>query len=212
MTAPDCLVGIVDLDMGNLRSVGNAVSAVGFDSKIVRSLDDLAGASHLILPGVGSYGTAMAHMHAQGLVEPIRSFARMGKPVLGICLGMQLLSSSGDEGGPCEGLGLVEGQVVRFDPATVPAIPHVGWNEVRMRRAHPVFRKVKSGADFYFVHSYRFVCDNDEDAIGAVEYGGNDYTSIVGRGSVLGFQFHPEKSQANGLRLVENFCDWDGTC
>jgi glutamine amidotransferase len=152
----------------------------------------------------------MAHMQAQRLVEPIRAFALTGKPLLGICLGMQLLSSAGDEGGPTDGLGLVEGRVVRFE--NVPRIPHVGWNEVRMQRPHPVFRKVKSGADFYFVHSYRFVCARAEDAIGLVEYGGQDHTSIVAKDNVLGFQFHPEKSQANGLRLVENFCEWDGAC
>lgn len=208
----DVLVGVVDLDMGNLRSVANAVSAVGYDSRIVRSAGELEGLSHLVLPGVGSYGTAMAHMHAQDLVEPIRGFARSGRPLLGICLGMQLLSSSGDEGGPVDGLGLVPGRVVRFDAQKVPRIPHVGWNEVRMKRPHPVFEKVKSGRDFYFVHSYRFVCDEEDDAIGLVEYGGDDYTAVVARGNVLGFQFHPEKSQANGVKLVESFCDWDGRC
>jgi imidazole glycerol-phosphate synthase subunit HisH len=206
------LVGIVDLEMGNLRSVANAVSAVGHDSRMVRAAADLEGISHLVLPGVGSYTVAMTHMKNQGLVEPIRALAASGKPLLGICLGMQLLSQTGDEGGPCEGLGLIEGRVVRLDAEKVPRIPHVGWNEVRMRRAHPVFTKVKSGADFYFVHSYQFVCERDVDRCGVVEYGGSDYTAIVGRDNVLGFQFHPEKSQANGVRLIENFCDWDGTC
>src|SRR4051812_26951866 len=110
------LVGVVDLDMGNLRSVANAVSAAGYDSRTVRTPGEIEGLTHLILPGVGSYGTAMAHMRAQGLLEPIRAFARTNKPLLGICLGMQLLSTAGDEGGPSDGLGLVEGRVVRFDP------------------------------------------------------------------------------------------------
>jgi glutamine amidotransferase len=205
-------VGIVDLDMSNLRSVANAVSAVGYDSRIVRKPQELEGVSHLILPGVGSFGVAMAHMRAQELYEPIRAFAAAGKPVLGICLGMQLLSSSGDEGGPSDGLGLVAGRVVRIDPAKVPAIPHVGWNEVRIKRDHPVFAKVKTGVDFYFVHSFNFGCERAEDLLGVAGYGDVDVTAIVGKGSVLGFQFHPEKSQANGLRLLENFCDWDGRC
>jgi len=206
------LVGIVDLGMGNLRSVANAVAIAGFDSRLVRGAVDLDGLSHLILPGVGSYAVAMSNMAGLELVDPIRAFGRSGRPLLGICLGMQLLSSFGDEGGGVAGLGLIPGRVERFDPSTVPAIPHVGWNEVRMVVRHPVFRKVKSGADFYFVHSYHFVCTEAGDAVGLVEYGGQDHVSIVGRGNVLGFQFHPEKSQSNGLRLLENFCDWDGTC
>jgi glutamine amidotransferase len=206
------LVGIIDLEMGNLRSVANAVSIIGGDSKFVRSAADLEGASHLVLPGVGSYSVAMANMASLGLIEPIQAFAATGRPVLGICLGMQLLSSRGDEGGGANGLGLVPGHVERFDPNVVPAVPHVGWNEVRMVISHPVFHKVKSGADFYFVHSYRFVCESESHAVGMVEYGGALHTSIVAKSNVLGFQFHPEKSQSNGLRLLENFCDWDGAC
>jgi glutamine amidotransferase len=206
------MIGIIDADMGNLRSVANAVSAFGFDAKMVRAASDLEGVSHLILPGVGSFGTAMGTIAKQGLVDPIRAFAASEKPLLGICLGMQLLASSGDEGGPSDGLGLVPGRVVRFDPSTVPAIPHVGWNEVRMVKKHPVLAKVKSGVDFYFVHSYRLVCDREDDAYGVVEYGGDDYVAIAGKGSVLGMQFHPEKSQKNGLALLEAFCDWDGRC
>lgn len=205
------MIGIVDIDMGNLRSVANAVSTMGHDPKMVLSANDLDDTSHLILPGVGSYTIAMTHMRERGLVEPIRAFAASGRPLLGICLGMQLLAIVGDEGGPSDGLGLVPGRVVRFDPARVPAIPHVGWNELRLRRKHPVFDKVKSGVDFYYVHSFHFACAA-EDVLGVFEYGGGDYVGAVARGNVLGLQFHPEKSQANGLRLIENFCDWDGRC
>src|SRR5262249_28995647 len=139
-------------------------------------------------------------------------FARTGKPVLGICLGMQLLSAIGDEGGPRTGLAMIAGRVTRFDSSRVPAVPHVGWNELRLSRPHPVFKNVKSGRDFYYGHSYHFVCDDTSDQLGVVEYGGSDYTAVVSRENVLGFQFHPEKSQANGLRLLESFCDWDGWC
>jgi glutamine amidotransferase len=206
------MIGIVDLDMSNLRSVANAIDRCGHESLIVREPGQLSGLTHLILPGVGSYAEAMARMRRQELFAPIRAFAASGKPLLGICLGMQLLSSRGDEGGGSEGLDLVGGTVSRFDAAQVPKIPHVGWNEARLVRAHPVFTKVKSGVDFYYVHSYRFVCSQAEDCVATVEYGGNPYTSIVGRRNVLGFQFHPEKSQASGLKLLENFCDWDGAC
>ena len=206
------MIGIVDLDMGNLRSVANALSSLGQDPVVVAAPDALDGLSHLILPGVGSYATAMAHMQARGLVEPLRAFARGGRPLLGICLGMQLLSALGEEGGASEGLGLVPGRVTRFAPARVPAIPHVGWNESRFRRPHPLFTKLKSGVDFYYVHSYHFVCDDAADQLAVFEYGGGDYTSVVSRGNIVGLQFHPEKSQASGLRVLENFCDWDGAC
>jgi glutamine amidotransferase len=206
------MIGIVDLDMSNLRSVANAIDRCGYDSIIVRGPQQLGELTHLILPGVGNYAEAMARMRRQELYEPIRAFVGSGKPLLGICLGMQLLSSRGDEGGGAEGLDLVGGRVSKFDIARVPKIPHVGWNEARLVRQHPVFKGVKSGVDFYYVHSYQFVCAREEDCVATVEYGGSAYTSIVGRGNVLGFQFHPEKSQASGLRLIENFCEWDGAC
>jgi glutamine amidotransferase len=207
------MIGVVDLRMGNLRSVMNAIDAVGHDPKTVAGAADLDDdVTHLVLPGVGSFAVAMSHMHEQGLHQPIRAFASSGRPLLGICLGMQLLASRGTEHGDTPGLDLVAGEVVRFEDAVVPAIPHVGWNELRLGRSHPVFHKVKSGVDFYYVHSYHLRCADPGDVLGVVEYGGRDYTSVVARANVLGMQFHPEKSQANGVRLIENFCDWDGTC
>lgn len=205
-------IGVVDLDVGNLRSVENAVSQCGFDVSTVRAAADLARVTHLILPGVGSYAAAIDRMRAQGLVAPLAAFAKSGRPVLGICLGMQLLATRGDEGGGADGLGLVPGAVIRFDPSVAPAIPHVGWNEARIAKPHPVFSKVKSGVDFYYVHSFHFVCERDTDRVAIFEYGGSDYTSAVASGSVIGVQFHPEKSQSSGLRLLENFCNWSGIC
>lgn len=206
------MIGVVDLDMGNLRSVGNALHQLGEDVAWVRGPSDLGEVSHVILPGVGSFHVAARHLDAQGLRGALVDFAASGKPVLGICLGMQLLAARGDEGGGADGLGLVAGLVTRFDSRAVPRIPHVGWNEARLRRKHPVFERVKSGCDFYYVHSYHFVVDDPADAAATVEYGGAEYTSVVARGNVVGTQFHPEKSQASGLRLLENFCLWDGTC
>lgn len=213
------MIGIVDLQMSNLRSVANAVASVGYDARLVRSPDELEGLTHLVLPGVGSFRVAMEHMAAQGLVEPLRARARGGTPLLGICLGMQLLGDSGDEGGFGPGLGLLAGHVQRFDPARVPAIPHVGWNDVHFARKHPVFERVKNRADFYFVHSYHLVCERPEDLLGTVGYGAAPtasdafeprYAAVVARDNVLGCQFHPEKSQLNGLRILENFCAWNG--
>lgn len=198
--------------MGNLRSVSNAVSTLGYDVKWVTAPSDLEGATHLILPGVGSFTVAMQHVENQQLIEPIRAYVREGRPLLGICLGMQLLAHEGDEGGPTPGLGLICGGVRRFDPSLVKAVPHVGWNEVRLRAKHPVFQTVKPRADFYYVHSYHFVTDERDDCAGVFEYGGHDYTCVVAKDNIVGVQFHPEKSQASGLRLLEQFCEWDGRC
>lgn len=205
------MIGILDIDMGNLRSVSKAVYSLGFDFVLVEGPDQLDLATHLIVPGVGSYRTAMQHIHARGLRPGIRDFAESGKPVAGICLGMQLLSGWGTEGGDCEGLGLIPGKVVRLEPEGGLALPHVGWNTTAFKREHPVFKKVRDGLDFYYVHTYGFRCEDPADVLATTDYG-QEVCSIVGRGNVIGFQFHPEKSQANGLRLLENFCDWDGKC
>ena len=206
------LIAIIDLDMGNLHSVANAVSQCGFDAKVVSASEDLDAASHLVIPGVGSFVTAMERMRRLELVEPIRRFAETGRPVLGICLGMQLLGSKGTEGGECEGLGLVPGTVVRLDEHLVPAIPHVGWNDVRVVRLHPVLERVKSGVDFYFVHSYHLLPDHPEHLVGVAQYGEIEVAAIVATENVVGFQFHPEKSQSNGLKLLESFCEWNPRC
>ncbi|MDZ4677672.1 MAG: imidazole glycerol phosphate synthase subunit HisH [Oligoflexia bacterium] len=206
------MIAIVDLDMGNLRSVSNAIYSLGFDFEIARGAQKLEDATHLIIPGVGSYTTAMKQVEKFELETAISTFAKSGRPVLGICLGMQILSESGDEGGIMPGLKLVPGKVLKLDESLGLAIPHVGWNNIELTNSkHPIFDKVKSGVDFYFVHSYQYECANSQDLLATVEYG-DKISAIVGKDNVLGFQFHPEKSQANGLRLLENFCDWDGKC
>lgn len=204
------MIGILDIDMGNLRSVSKAVYNLGFDFVLVEGPDQLDLATHLIVPGVGSYRTAMQHIHARNLRPGIRAFAESGRPVAGICLGMQILSSSGEEGGEGEGLGLIPGHVERLRPEGDLALPHVGWNTTTFKGDHPVFKNVKSGLDFYYVHTYHFRCEDPVDVRAVTEYG-QEVTSIVGRENVIGFQFHPEKSQANGLRLLENFCKWSGS-
>jgi glutamine amidotransferase len=204
-------VGILNLEMGNLRSVSNAVHSLGFDHRLIDRAADIDGVSRLIIPGVGAFHTAMRRMETGGVTKAVRDFAATGRPVLGLCLGMQLLAERGDEGEPTRGLAFVPARVARLDPSRVAAIPHVGWNTVRITRPHPVFAGVKEGVDFYFVHSYRCVMDEDRDTL-AVTDCGEEFPSVIGRANVLGFQFHPEKSQSNGLRLLENFCEWDGRC
>jgi imidazole glycerol-phosphate synthase subunit HisH len=209
------MIGILDVDLGNLCSVTNALDSQGHDCRTVTSASAFDDLTHLILPGVGNFRSAMQRMEQRALVQPLREFAASGRPFLGICLGMQLLASSGDEGGNGPGLGLIPGQVRRLDAALVPQIPHVGWNGLLFAGSrwsrHPVAAKVKPGVDMYFVHSYHFDAVAPDDVLATTDMG-QSVAAIVGRGNVLGFQFHPEKSQTNGLRLLDNFATWDGTC
>ena len=207
----DDFVGILNLDMGNLRSVSNAITSLGHDCGLVAAPEQLERVTHLVIPGVGSFHTAMRRVTERGLRDPVRRFADSGRPVLGLCLGMQLLGSRGDEGEASRGLDLVPGCVRRLDARLAPAIPHVGWNSVDSVAAHPVLEGIRSGVDFYFVHSCHLSADDPTTVLGTTEYG-ERFASIVGRGNIVGFQFHPEKSQASGLRLIDNFCSWDGTC
>lgn len=205
------MIGILDAGMGNLRSVSNAVYNLGFDFIYVDKPDKFDGISHLILPGVGAFGTAMRRLEQKKIKEAITKFKESGRPLLGLCLGMQLLADFGTEGGSCNGLGFVSGSIGRLPNDINLPIPHVGWNTVNFQTDHPLFHGVKNGVDFYFVHSYHFVCNSAEDVYGQTDYD-RKFTSIVGNKNVVGFQFHPEKSQVNGLKLLENFCNWDGAC
>ncbi|MFQ5890821.1 MAG: imidazole glycerol phosphate synthase subunit HisH [Gemmatimonadota bacterium] len=204
-------IGILNLEMGNLRSVWNAVYSLGYDPCFVEGVPDLDGLTHLIVPGVGAFHTAVNRLRERCLAGGVCDFSASGRPLLGLCLGMQLLSSSGDEGGGADGLGLIPGCVERLDDAVVPTVPHVGWNSVDIVRDHPVLAGVKSGVDFYFVHSFRLVPDDTHHIVATTTYG-ERFASVIRRDNVVGFQFHPEKSQANGLKLLANFCEWDGMC
>jgi glutamine amidotransferase len=153
----------------------------------------------------------MVQLQRSGLIEPLRAFVASGRPLLGICLGMQLLASVGDEDGLSEGLGLIEGRVSKLPERAVFRVPHVGWNEVSFVRPHPVFEGVTDGMDFYFVHSYQFLPASNAATLGRTHHG-DSIVCAVGKHNVVGLQFHPEKSQKNGLRMLENFCDWDGAC
>lgn len=204
-------IGIVDIGIGNLGSLRNALYCQGWDTVSVSTANDLSNLTHLLLPGVGAFAAAMARLNQAGLVEPIRHFASQGAPVMGICLGMQILAQWGVEGGQTQGLGLIPGEVVPLPPHPGLRIPHVGWNEVRQEQAHPILKGIRNDVDFYFVHSYYFRVATADNVLATTEYG-ERYPSIVGKNNVIGVQFHPEKSQRNGLRLLDNFCLWDGIC
>lgn len=204
-------IGIVDVGIGNLGSINQAIYNLGFDSVPIYDSSGLDRVTHLLLPGVGAFNAAMKRLREAKLVEPIRAFAENGKPLLGICLGMQLLATRGCEGGETWGLNLVPGHIEKIDTMGHLRIPHVGWNEARQKNSHPILNRIRNDVDFYFVHSYKFVADDQKNILAVTEYG-ETFSSIVAYGNIVGIQFHPEKSQTNGIKLLENFCTWDGKC
>jgi glutamine amidotransferase len=200
------MIVIVDYGIGNLRSVQKALERVGATAVVTSDPAALDRAQGVILPGVGAFGDGMAHLRRRGLVEPVLGQARTGKPLLGICLGMQLLFDESEEMGQQQGLGLLPGRVVRF-PEGELKVPHIGWNQLQMAAPRPemaLLEGMKDGAYAYFVHSYYPVPDEPGDLLATTEYG-IEFASVVGRGAIWGAQFHPEKSQDVGLRLLKNF-------
>jgi imidazole glycerol-phosphate synthase subunit HisH len=204
------LIGIIDVGIGNIGSLNSAIYELGFDTCLVNSSVKLAECDSLILPGVGSFSHGMKALKNAGLIEPITTHVSKNKPLLGICLGMQFLFDQGSEGGKQKGLGFISGQVKRFKEDPSFCIPHVGWNEVFQSKQHAVFHGVKTEIDFYFVHSYHVSCNSKY--VFAITQHGEIFPSVVSNHNVVGMQFHPEKSQKNGLRMLENFCLWDGVC
>jgi glutamine amidotransferase len=202
-------ITMIDYGGSNLRSVQKALEAVGADVRVTADPDEVRRAAKLVLPGVGAFGAGMAALRARGLDAATREAVDQGAPLLGICLGMQFLFDASDEMGRHTGLGLIPGSVTRF-PADLRAgdrplkVPHVGWNEIDHDATHPLLAGVAPGAHAYFVHSYVCVPADPSDVLARADYGG-PFTAIVGRGRVLGIQFHPEKSQRVGLRILSNF-------
>jgi len=192
--------------MGNLASVINAFAKVGADATLESDPSKLSQYDKLILPGVGAYGDAMEHLKENGMDEAVIAFAASGKPLLGICLGMQLLFDSSEEFGETKGLGLIPGKVIAFDEDKFDhplKVPHMGWNELFVQNSTLLFDGLTKDFYLYFVHSYHAVCD-DKYAIGKTHYG-YKFVSAVQNGNIYGIQPHPEKSHENGLKIIENF-------
>ena len=198
-------IAIVDYQMGNLRSVQKALEHVGTEALVTSNAEEIGQAEKIILPGVGAFGDAMRELRARNLVEPIKEQIEAGKPFLGICLGLQLLFEVGKEGGDHEGLGVIPGSVVRFPKFDELKVPHMGWNQVGIAKdGCPLLNGVPEDAHFYFVHSYYVEPTNESDIWLSCDYG-LTFCASVWRENVFATQFHPEKSQKDGLQILKNF-------
>lgn len=197
------MIAIIDYGMGNLRSVQRGFGQAGYQAEIVQRPEQLAAAAAVVLPGVGAFADAMDNLKNSGLVEAIHDAIEAGKPFLGICLGQQLLFESSEEFGSTQGLGIFPGRVKRF-PAGSLKVPHMGWNQVEIKRESPLLAAIPDGTAFYFVHSYYVQPTEEQLTLGLTEYGVK-FPAVVGRDNVFGIQFHPEKSSTLGIRILENF-------
>jgi imidazole glycerol-phosphate synthase subunit HisH len=200
------MIAIIDYGMGNLRSVERAFERTGHPATITHDPQVLADAKKVVLPGVGAFRDAIAALTARGLVEPIRAAIAEGKPFLGICLGLQLLFERSFEDGEYRGLGVIAGDVVRFDVPPTYKVPHMGWNQLAFRRRPPIFAGVDEGAHFYFVHSY-YVVPRETSVVATETDYPRPFCSSIWRERLFATQFHPEKSQEAGLRVLKNFAE-----
>jgi glutamine amidotransferase len=198
------MIQIIDYGMGNLRSVQKAFEKLGFAAEICSDPSRIATADRLVLPGVGAFRDAIHELNRLGFPEPIRDFVASGKPFLGICLGLQLLFDVSYEDGEFEGLGIVPGKVVRFESQPGLKIPHMGWNALALTKPCPLFDDVPAESQVYFVHSYHVVPE-DRGVVAATSNHGGDFVAAICRDNLYATQFHPEKSQRVGLKLLENF-------
>ncbi|MCG8649881.1 MAG: imidazole glycerol phosphate synthase subunit HisH [Pirellulales bacterium] len=204
------MITIVDYQMGNLRSVQKGIERVGGEARISSDPHQIASAEKLILPGVGAFGDAMAEIRRRDLAGPIGDFVDSGRPFLGICLGLQLLFEKGFEHGEHDGLGILAGEVVRFELPPAMKVPHMGWNTVSQLQPAPILAEIGQHTHFYFVHSY-YVRPADAEVVALeCDYGGK-FCAMVWRDNVYATQFHPEKSQADGLKLLGAFANLPST-
>lgn len=196
---------IIDYGMSNLGSITRALEECDADVLVSDNPEDLKKAEKIVLPGVGAFGDGMKSLNEKGWTKIIKEEVLGNKiPILGICLGMQLLASKGYEGGEFEGLNLIEGEVVKFIPVNNERIPHVGWNEIMKTKENALFEGIKDNSDFYFVHSYHFKTKNEKDIISTTPYCGT-FVSAVNKENIFGTQFHPEKSIPLGFQVLKNF-------
>lgn len=198
------MIAIIDYQMGNLRSVQKAIERVGYQANVTDDPGQIAKASKVILPGVGAFEDAMSELRARRLIGPVLEAIESGKPFLGICLGLQLLFERSYENGRHEGLGVLKGEVLRFELSEEFSVPHMGWNQLAIRRRPPVLDGVADASYFYFVHSYYVAPEDDKVVATETDYGGA-FCSMIWRENLMATQFHPEKSQSEGLGLLERF-------
>jgi glutamine amidotransferase len=208
-------LALVDYGAGNLRSVAKALARSGLDARITTDPADVRRADGVVLPGVGAFAEAAAGLAAKGLAEAVRESIESGRPYLGICLGLQLLFDESDEHGRTPGLGLLTGRVTRFAERDAAGsrlrVPHIGWNQVSFAGRHPLLAALPAADFFYFVHAYHAVPAREADVVGRADYGGG-FAAAVARENLFAVQFHPEKSQAAGKRLLDAFAAWAAQC
>ena len=197
-------VAVVDYGMGNLRSVMNAMAELGASAELIVDPDAIDRFERLLLPGVGAFAQAIDTLRKSGMAAALERFRATGRPVLGICLGMQLMCDASEEDGDHGGLGWIPARVISFPRNQGRKIPHMGWNGLHLARTDPIFDGVEEASDVYFVHSYYVACEQPRDVLASTEYGVS-FASVIGRDNIYGMQFHPEKSQSIGLRLLANF-------
>jgi imidazole glycerol-phosphate synthase subunit HisH len=196
------VIAVIDYGMGNLNSIQKALRKIGAESVVTDDPEILSRATHIILPGVGFFGQGMANLATRGMIPILRhELLEMKKPCLGICLGMQLLFTTSEEGGSVAGLDFIKGRIVRFKENGLK-VPHIGWNDVRANEC-AILTGIEDQSNFYFLHSYHAIPDEPVQC-GYTNYG-YDFVSVVGKGTLFGTQFHPEKSQKKGLQILENF-------
>ncbi|MDR0408290.1 MAG: imidazole glycerol phosphate synthase subunit HisH [Campylobacteraceae bacterium] len=202
------MIAVIDYQMGNLQSVINAVEKTGQSAVLVRKPEELEKYEKAILPGVGAFGDAMKYLKKDGMDEAIKEFAKTKKPILGICLGMQLLFEKSEEFGNNHGLGLIDGEIVLFDKTKFDKplkIPHMGWNTLHIRKKSALLKEIDDNTYLYFVHSFHAKTE-EKNIIGSTFYG-YEFTSMVEKDNIFGFQPHPEKSHENGLKILKNFME-----
>jgi len=197
---------IIDYGVGNFRNVQKAFESIGANAEITESVEVVARAEAVVLPGVGAFGDAIGNLRQRGLDRPVLDAVKAGKPLIGICVGLQLLFDESEEMGHHRGLGILPGKIIRFPESDLP-VPHMGWNQINPVRDHPLLKDIDAGDFAYFAHSYYARPDNPADLVANTDYG-LDYASIVGRDNVCAIQFHPEKSQHVGLQILNNFVDF----
>ena len=201
------LIAIIDYDMGNLRNVERALIYAGADVRIVRSPSEVSDATGVVLPGVGNFHDAMKNLDRAGFTDFLRDWTAADKPFLGICLGFQALFEESEENGGTKGLGIFKGKVLRFPESPEYVVPHMGWNDLSFKKDVPIYAGIKPTDYVYFVHSYYVACDDDSIVATTTNYDDVDFCSSIAKGNVFGTQFHPEKSQNVGLKMLRNFAE-----